>query len=107
MMNSLINEVRIQGDLTQKLIDIDKKYDVGGVSPMTISASEKYTKLNDSLQSWSARAESLNNNDTLGYKVYFSCDFAMTDGTTTKELPILLNFDKDNDIRKEWNLVFK
>lgn len=107
MMNPFIKEVTKQGEYVQKLLDIEKDFATGDIDPVTKNASEKYGKLNDSLQNWSARANKLPLNDTIGNRVMFSCDFNMSDGTSLKDVSVLYLFDNDNDLRKEWNLPNK
>lgn len=70
---------------------------------MGMHAFDEAVTLKDSIDRWLLRAESMNDNDTIGYQVKFKANFSMSDSTKLKEQSVFLNFDTENDLKSDWN----
>lgn len=101
-MNKLINEIRTESSLYDKLFDIDEQYGLGA-SAMTKASAKKLVELGDSLNRWQERSTLLKNTDTVGYIVLMKTNLIMNDGSVKKEHKIPVIFDKEHDLSYDFN----
>ena len=80
--------------------DIDKSF-TGERSDQTQYQVNKVKELQDSLNRWIARADKMNDKDTLFKEVYFSVDVTKKDGSKIKNKPFRIYFDLDGDVSAE------
>ena len=99
-MTKLSNELTSEYELAKSLDDIDKSF-TGERSDQTQYQVNKVKELQDSLNRWIARADKMNDKDTLFKEVYFSVDVTKKDGSKIKNKPFRIYFDLDGDVSAE------